>query len=94
MSAFAQALRAVARELMRNHLKHCATLAIRSGDEDAEVMYDELVDNPAVKREPVEKIIQCGNQSRQKARLRKVPLPVPVGMRDQMEGVPGHGPES
>jgi DNA-binding FrmR family transcriptional regulator len=39
-----EALRAVGRELMRNHLKHCAASAIRSGAEDAEVMYDELVD--------------------------------------------------
>ena len=39
-----EALRAVARELMRNHLKHCATTAIRAGAGDAEAMYDELVD--------------------------------------------------
>jgi hypothetical protein len=28
---------------MRNHLKHCATSAIRSGGEKADTMYDELV---------------------------------------------------
>ena len=39
-----EALRAVGRELMRNHLKHCATSAIRAGDADAEKMYDELVE--------------------------------------------------
>src|SRR5918912_549226 len=39
-----EALRAVGRELMRNHLKHCATEAIRSTDERAEAMYDELVE--------------------------------------------------
>ncbi|MCC6245347.1 MAG: metal-sensitive transcriptional regulator [Gemmatimonadaceae bacterium] len=39
-----EALRAVGRELMRNHLKHCATTAIRAGDADAEKMYDELVE--------------------------------------------------
>ena len=39
-----EALRAVGRELMRNHLKHCATTAIRAGSEDAESMYDELVE--------------------------------------------------
>jgi DNA-binding FrmR family transcriptional regulator len=39
-----EALRAVGRELMRNHLKHCAASAIRSGNDDAEAMYDELVD--------------------------------------------------
>ena len=44
ISSVHEALRAVGRELMRNHLKHCATTAIRAGDEDAEEMYDELVD--------------------------------------------------
>ena len=44
VSSVHEALRAVARELMRNHLKHCATTAIRGGDEDAEKMYDELVE--------------------------------------------------
>jgi len=39
-----EALRAVGRELLRNHLKHCATSAIRQGPEEAERMYDELVD--------------------------------------------------
>ena len=39
-----EALRSVGRELVRNHLKHCATDAIRAGNEEAESMYDELVD--------------------------------------------------
>ena len=39
-----EALRAVARELMRNHLKHCAAQAIRSGPKEADAMYDELID--------------------------------------------------
>ena len=39
-----EALRAVGRELMRNHLRHCAATAIRASDEKAEEMYDELVD--------------------------------------------------
>jgi CsoR family transcriptional regulator, copper-sensing transcriptional repressor len=39
-----EALRGVGRELMRNHLKHCATSAIRAGDDRAEAMYDELID--------------------------------------------------
>jgi CsoR family transcriptional regulator, copper-sensing transcriptional repressor len=39
-----EALRSVGRELMRNHLKHCATRAIRNGAEDAQAMYDELID--------------------------------------------------
>ena len=44
ISSVHEALRSVGRELMRNHLKHCATSAIKSGSEDAEQMYDELVD--------------------------------------------------
>jgi DNA-binding FrmR family transcriptional regulator len=44
ISSVQEALRAVGRELMRNHLKHCAATAIRASDEDAEAMYDELVD--------------------------------------------------
>ena len=43
ISSVQEALRSVGRELMRNHLKHCAASAIRSNDEDAELMYDELV---------------------------------------------------
>lgn len=39
-----EALRSVGRELMRNHLKHCATAAIKSGPDAAEAMYDELVE--------------------------------------------------
>ncbi len=44
LSSVQEALRAVGRELMRNHLRHCAATAIRAGDERAEGMYDELVD--------------------------------------------------
>jgi CsoR family transcriptional regulator, copper-sensing transcriptional repressor len=45
VSSVQEALRGVARALMRNHLKHCATSAIRSGNPDeAEAMYDELVE--------------------------------------------------
>ncbi|MEP6571695.1 MAG: metal-sensitive transcriptional regulator [Gemmatimonadota bacterium] len=40
-----EALRGVSRAMMYNHLKHCATEAIRSGDpERAESMYQELVE--------------------------------------------------
>jgi CsoR family transcriptional regulator, copper-sensing transcriptional repressor len=39
-----EALRGVARELMRNHLKHCATAAIKRGDAKADAMYDELLE--------------------------------------------------
>ena len=44
ISSAHEALRSVARELMRNHLKHCASAAIRKGDESADAMYDELVE--------------------------------------------------
>ncbi|HEY8309788.1 MAG TPA: metal-sensitive transcriptional regulator [Gemmatimonadaceae bacterium] len=44
ISSVHEALRAVGRELMRNHLKHCAASAIRSNDQSAEAMYDELVE--------------------------------------------------
>lgn len=44
ISSVQEALRAVGRELMRNHLKHCASAAIKSGEGEAEAMYDELVD--------------------------------------------------
>ncbi|HVU45002.1 MAG TPA: metal-sensitive transcriptional regulator [Terracidiphilus sp.] len=45
VSSAQEALRAVARSLMRNHLAHCASHAIRSGsDADREAMYDELLD--------------------------------------------------
>ena len=44
ISSVQEALRGVGRELMRNHLKHCASAATRAGDDEAEAMYDELVD--------------------------------------------------
>jgi DNA-binding FrmR family transcriptional regulator len=44
ISSTHEALRSVARELMRNHLKHCASAAFQSGEESAEAMYDELVE--------------------------------------------------
>lgn len=43
IAAVHEALRSVAHELMRNHLKHCAATAIRSGGSDADAMYDELL---------------------------------------------------
>lgn len=39
-----EALRGVSRELMRNHLKHCAATAARTDDESADAVYDELVE--------------------------------------------------
>jgi DNA-binding FrmR family transcriptional regulator len=44
ISSVQEALRAVGRELMRNHLKHCAATAIRREGAHAERMYDELID--------------------------------------------------
>ena len=44
ISSVHEALRAVGRELMRNHLKHCATSAIRASNSEAEPMYDELIE--------------------------------------------------
>jgi DNA-binding FrmR family transcriptional regulator len=42
ISSVHEALRGVGRELMRNHLKHCASAALTGPDPSA--MYDELVD--------------------------------------------------
>jgi DNA-binding FrmR family transcriptional regulator len=44
ISSVHEALRSVGRELMRNHLKHCAMSAIHSSEAQAESMYDELVE--------------------------------------------------
>jgi len=45
ISSVQEALRAVGRALMRNHLRHCAAAAIGKGSpEEAEAMYDELVE--------------------------------------------------
>jgi CsoR family transcriptional regulator, copper-sensing transcriptional repressor len=45
ISSVQEALRAVGRSLMRNHLRHCAAEAIGKGSpEEAEIMYDELMD--------------------------------------------------
>jgi DNA-binding FrmR family transcriptional regulator len=39
-----EALRGVGRQLLRNHLKHCATAAIKKGPGEADATYDELLD--------------------------------------------------
>jgi DNA-binding FrmR family transcriptional regulator len=45
ISSVHQALRSVGRELVRNHLKHCAATAIRGGDaQEADEMYDEIIE--------------------------------------------------
>ena len=43
ISSVHEALRAVGRELMKNHLKHCATAAIKKGPREADATYDELL---------------------------------------------------
>ena len=43
ISAVHEALRGVGRELMRNHLKHCATAAVKGSEESAHAMYDEIL---------------------------------------------------
>ena len=45
ISSVQQALRGVGRELMRNHLHHCATQAIQHGSpQDQRAMYDEIIE--------------------------------------------------
>jgi DNA-binding FrmR family transcriptional regulator len=45
VSSVQEALRGVSRSLLHNHLKHCATEAIRSPEPGrADAMYDELLD--------------------------------------------------
>lgn len=45
LSSVQEALRGTGRALLHNHLKYCATEAIRSGDpEKADAMYDELME--------------------------------------------------
>jgi DNA-binding FrmR family transcriptional regulator len=45
LSSVQEALRGTGRALLHNHLKHCASEAIRSGTpEQADAMYEELVD--------------------------------------------------
>jgi DNA-binding FrmR family transcriptional regulator len=39
-----EALRGVSRLLMKNHLQHCATAAIRHGGRRADAMYEELLE--------------------------------------------------
>jgi DNA-binding FrmR family transcriptional regulator len=39
-----EALRGVGRQLLRNHLKHCATTAIKKGATEADRTYDELLE--------------------------------------------------
>ena len=44
ISSVQEALRGASKQLMRNHLQHCAADAIRKGPPTAHAMYDELLD--------------------------------------------------
>ncbi len=44
ISSTQQALRAVSKMLMRDHLQHCTTKAVRQSDDAAQQVYDELID--------------------------------------------------
>lgn len=44
VSAVQAALQSVSRELMRNHLRHCATHAVHKNPQEANVVFDEVVD--------------------------------------------------
>ena len=44
VSAVHEALRGVGRELMRNHLRHCATVAMKGTASEAAEMHDEILE--------------------------------------------------
>lgn len=44
ISSVHEALRAVSREVMRSHILHCTSAAARTGNADADPMYDELIE--------------------------------------------------
>jgi CsoR family transcriptional regulator, copper-sensing transcriptional repressor len=44
ISAVHEALRSVGKELLRNHLRHCAAKAFADGGAGAEAMHEELLD--------------------------------------------------
>jgi DNA-binding FrmR family transcriptional regulator len=44
ISAVHEALRGVGRELMRHHLRHCATAALRGSPAEAGAMHEEILD--------------------------------------------------
>ena len=44
IAAAQESLRAVAKNLLKNHLKHCARAAIKAGEAEADAMCDELMD--------------------------------------------------
>jgi CsoR family transcriptional regulator, copper-sensing transcriptional repressor len=44
ISSVQQALRGVGQNLLRNHLQHCASAAIKGKPSEAEAMYEEILD--------------------------------------------------
>lgn len=44
IAAAQESLRAVAKNLLKNHLQHCARASLRAGEAEADAMCDELVD--------------------------------------------------
>lgn len=44
ISAVQAALQSVSRELVRNHLRHCAAHAVQKGPQEANHVFDEVVD--------------------------------------------------
>ena len=44
VAAVRESLQSVSKNLLRNHLRHCASAAVRAGGEEADEMFDELVD--------------------------------------------------
>lgn len=44
MASVQEALRAVGKELLRNHLKHCTASVVRAGGAEADRVYDEIVE--------------------------------------------------
>lgn len=44
IAAAQESLRAVAKNLLKNHLKHCARAALKAGRAEADAMCDELID--------------------------------------------------
>ena len=44
ISSVQEALRGIGRALMRNHLRHCTTKALKEGGAQANEMYDELLE--------------------------------------------------
>lgn len=44
VAAIRESLQSVSKNLLRNHLRHCASAAVRAGGSQADEMFEELVD--------------------------------------------------